>query len=270
MGLLLKQSTAVDVIIGVFVDDADGKTVEAALTIEDANVLLSKLGQGLTAKNDANDAAYDANGFYNCPLNATDTNTLGTLQLSCNMAGALPVYHEFMVVTANVWDTLCAADKLDVNLVADQSAATVGTVSTVTSCTTTVTNTDLTAFAVNYSAARAGYIDELAAANIPTDLTNIANAVDAVDNFVDTEITAIVNAIAALNNIAAADVLAEAVDGAVTLKQALAVILAFSAGKCNGGGTATINFRDIGDTKNRIQATVTAVGDRTAVTRDGA
>jgi len=116
MGLLLKQSTSVDVLIGPFMDEDDGKTTEEALTIEDEHVLLSKLGQALAAKNDANDATHDDLGYYNCPLNATDTNTLGTLQLCCHMAGALPVYHEYMVVTANVWDTLCGADLFQTDL----------------------------------------------------------------------------------------------------------------------------------------------------------
>ena len=93
MGLWLKQSTAVDVLIGPFVDSTDGNTTEEALTIEDEHVLLSKNGQALAAKNDANDATHDDLGYYNCPLNTTDTNTLGQLCLCVHMAGALPVYH---------------------------------------------------------------------------------------------------------------------------------------------------------------------------------
>jgi len=51
MGLILKQSTAVDVLIGPFVDSTDGNTVEGALTIEDEHVRLSKLGQNMIPKN---------------------------------------------------------------------------------------------------------------------------------------------------------------------------------------------------------------------------
>ena len=48
------------------------------------------------------------------------------------------------------------------------------------------------------------------------------------------------------------------------------VVSAVLAGKSSGGGTATIVFRDAGDTKNRISATVDADGNRTAVgTQDG-
>ena len=47
----LKQSTSVDVLIGPFVDDADGDTPATGLTLD---VELSKNGQALTAKADAN------------------------------------------------------------------------------------------------------------------------------------------------------------------------------------------------------------------------
>jgi hypothetical protein len=47
------------------------------------------------------------------------------------------------------------------------------------------------------------------------------------------------------------------------------IILAATAGKSDGGGTSTINFRDAADIKNRITATVDANGNRTAVTLDG-
>ena len=92
--LLLKANTAVDVLIGPFLDDTDGKTTEEGLTISQADVLLSKNGQALTQKNDATAASHDDHGMYNCELDATDTNTEGTLVLSVQESGALPVWHE--------------------------------------------------------------------------------------------------------------------------------------------------------------------------------
>lgn len=66
------------------------------------------------------------------------------------------------------------------------------------------------------------------------------------------------------------DVLDEVVEGTVTLRQALRLALSVLTGKSSGGGTATLIFRDIGDTKDRISCTVDANGNRTAVgTRDG-
>ncbi len=65
-------------------------------------------------------------------------------------------------------------------------------------------------------------------------------------------------------------VLDEVIEGAVTLRETLRLILSVLTGKSSGGGTATVVFRDIGDTKARISATVDSNGNRTAVgTRDG-
>ena len=56
------------------------------------------------------------------------------------------------------------------------------------------------------------------------------------------------------------------VEGTVTMAHAMQLILAACAGKVDGGGTTTIHFRDIADTKNRITATVDASGNRSAIT----
>ena len=113
--IYLKQSTAVDVLVGPFVDDADGKTAETALTIAQADVRLSKNGQNMASKNDDTSCAHDELGYYNCELDATDTNTLGALVLAVHETGALPVRHEFMIVMAHWWDTMCGADYLHVD-----------------------------------------------------------------------------------------------------------------------------------------------------------
>ena len=106
---ILKQSTAVDVLIGPFVDSTDGNTEETALTIAAASVLLSKNGQTLTLKSDVTTCAHDANGMYNCELDATDTNTVGNLVLFVHVAGALAVRHEFQVVEEAVYNDLFGA-----------------------------------------------------------------------------------------------------------------------------------------------------------------
>lgn len=58
------------------------------------------------------------------------------------------------------------------------------------------------------------------------------------------------------------------IDGAVTLKQTLAVLLAVAAGKTDITGS-TVTFRDVADTKNRVSAIMTG-SERTSVTLDGA
>lgn len=64
------------------------------------------------------------------------------------------------------------------------------------------------------------------------------------------------------------DVLDEVTEGTTTLRQLLRGFAAVLLGKASGLDTTTAVYRDIGDTKNRITATVDADGNRTAVTRD--
>lgn len=115
MSLWLKQSTAVTVKIGPFVDDTDFKTAETALTISQADIRLSKNGGAFAQSNNAAGATHDASGYYGVPLDATDTNTLGTLRVFVAETGALQVWQDFMVAPANVWDSLFGADLLQVD-----------------------------------------------------------------------------------------------------------------------------------------------------------
>ena len=105
--LILKQSTAVDVLIGPFVDTTDGNTVEADKTLD---VELSKNGQALANKSDSTAPAYDdgasVRGYYNCELDATDTNTVGTLMLCVHHTDALPVWHSYQVVEEAIYDAM--------------------------------------------------------------------------------------------------------------------------------------------------------------------
>lgn len=112
----LKQSTAITVKIGPFLDSTNGNDEETGLTINQADVRLSKNGGDYAQKNDANACVHDEKGEYSCQLNTTDTGTLGRLKLLVHVAGALAVWHEYMVVPANVWDSLFGSDKLQVDL----------------------------------------------------------------------------------------------------------------------------------------------------------
>ncbi len=73
-------------------------------------------------------------------------------------------------------------------------------------------------------------------------------------------------AISNLNDITVADIIAGISDGAYDLQEILRIMFAVLAGKSTGGGTTSIAFRDSGDTKNRVSATVDTDGNRTAVT----
>ncbi len=113
---ILKQSTAATIKLGPFIDDSDGKTAETGLTISQADIRLSKNGGDIAQTNNSAGATHDELGYYNVPLDTTDTNTLGRLLIAVHESGALPVWKEFLVVTANVYDTLCSTDTFDVNV----------------------------------------------------------------------------------------------------------------------------------------------------------
>lgn len=106
--LYLKADTAITLKIGPFIDDMDGKTAETGLTIAQADVRLSKNSGDTIQKNEGTSCTHDELGVYGCPIDATDTNTEGRLQLWVHKSGALPVFHEFMVVNADVFDSLFA------------------------------------------------------------------------------------------------------------------------------------------------------------------
>ena len=104
----LKQSTAVTVPIGPFVDESNATTPETGLTIAQGAVLLSKNGAVLAQKNYAASCiTLDTSvGMYGCGLNATDTGTVGLLSLSVHTWGALPVRHTYMVLPGHVYGGL--------------------------------------------------------------------------------------------------------------------------------------------------------------------
>lgn len=114
--LYLKQSTAATIKLGPFVDDSDGKTAETGLTISQADIRLSKNGGDIAQTNNSAGATHDELGYYNVPLDTTDTNTLGTLKVIVSESGALPVFADFMVITAEAYDTLCGTDHFTVDL----------------------------------------------------------------------------------------------------------------------------------------------------------
>lgn len=62
---------------------------------------------------------------------------------------------------------------------------------------------------------------------------------------------------------------ANAIETGLTLRQATRLIAAATAGKISGSNTTTITIRNaVADSKDRLVATVTATGDRTAITTD--
>lgn len=116
MATWLKQSTAVDIAIGPFLDSADGNTIESGLTITQPDIRLKKNGGAWAQKNAAQTLSHEENGWYEIALDTTDTNTLGILIVAVHESGALPVWREFLIVPTNVYDAFLDADLLQVDL----------------------------------------------------------------------------------------------------------------------------------------------------------
>lgn len=253
--MFLKQSTASQsVLIGPFLDSTDGDTAETGLTIANTDIRLSKNGGNMAAKNSGG-GTHDEAGWYTITLDATDTNTVGTLQLSVDVSGALPVWHEFQVVEESVYDNFFATSAVGPLTAAQVNAQ----------CDTALTDYDpptnaemeaRTIAAANYAtAANLATVDTNVDAilvdtgtTLPATLATIDTVVDAI--LVDTD-TTIPGLIAALNDITVADVLTTqmtqsyASDGtAPTLAQALFAIQQFLQERAVSGTTVTVKQLD--------------------------
>lgn len=152
MTLWLKQSTAATVVLGPFVDATDGVSPETGLSVTQAETRLSKNGGAFAQKNDANTASHGEEGNYLLALDATDTGTLGRLRVSVYIAGALPVWADFMVLPANVFDSLVSgSDTLDVQVTGMGAGV-------VTAAAVATDAIDSDALAGNAAAEIAGYV----------------------------------------------------------------------------------------------------------------
>ena len=120
--IYLKVATAATVHIGPFVDSTDGFTAETGLDVTSTTIRISANG-GAWGAADAS-ATHSSNGYYTTILDATDTATLGRLDLACNITGALPVFQTYHVIQAHVFDTLFSTDTFNVNVAEWASSAT--------------------------------------------------------------------------------------------------------------------------------------------------
>ncbi len=167
----LRQSTAVDILLGPFLDETTGKDAEAGLTILRADVKLSKNGQGLAQKTEASQSQADgSDGYYNCVLDTTDTNTVGQLTLIVHESGALPVRLDYHIVEEAVYDAMYGGSAAGPLLAA-------GTLANVTT-TATVSN-DVTTDSASRTASKAD-VSALATG------TNVTDAHSTTDGKIDT------------------------------------------------------------------------------------
>lgn len=242
--MYLKQSTASQsVLIGPFVDSTDGVTAETGLTIANTDIRLSANGGNMAAKTSGG-GTHDEAGWYTITLDATDTATVGRLQLSVAVAGALPVWAEFQVLEENVYDAWLGA-----------SAA---------------AGTDLAAILTD-TADMQPKLGTPAGADMSADIAAVKS--DSAAILTDTGTDGVVVAAASksdyrLSSTGVDDILDEVTEGTTTLRQLMRGFAAVLLGKASGLDTTSAVYRDIGDSKDRITATVDADGNRSAVTRD--
>lgn len=105
--IFLRQSTASQEIpLGRFVDSTDGNTEETGLTIANTDIKIWKTGATTLASKNSGGATHIANGEYYCVLDATDTDTIGPLKVTCHVSGALYVQVFCTVLDEAVYDVM--------------------------------------------------------------------------------------------------------------------------------------------------------------------
>ena len=186
MSIWLKEDTVVDLKLGPFLDDTDGKTAETALTIAQADVQVSKNGGAFAQKSETTSATHDADGWYKVPLDATDTNTSGVTTVQIAVAGALPVWINCMVLPATVYDAFISTGNLLVDAVkisgsttaADNVEANIGNLDAAVASRSTITtaqvNTECDTALTDYGALKPS--GTLAVCTTNTDMRGTDNA----------------------------------------------------------------------------------------------
>ena len=122
MPIYLRQATAGQVrTIGPFHDENDYKTPETALSI--ANTDIKLIQGGVSSNKNSGGATHVVNGEYTLTFDAVDSATVGEIELSVIVAGALPVFDRILVLEEAVYDAHHTAGAL--GYVASQVVASV-------------------------------------------------------------------------------------------------------------------------------------------------
>lgn len=107
-----------EIVLGPFVDSTDGNTEETGLTIANTDIKLWKAGATTLANKNSGGATHISNGMYYAVLDATDTNTLGSMRVYVHVSGALAVIVDAIVLPQKVYDSLISgSDNLEIDLI---------------------------------------------------------------------------------------------------------------------------------------------------------
>lgn len=231
--IFLRSNTAVIVAVGPFYDKTDGITIKTALTITNERITLiaetdagsaptlildNIAGATGSTSNDLNYITNGDNGMMQMELQASDVNRVGRMKLSItDAANHVPVFHEFFVLPQAIFDWLTG---VIVPLPANMTQILGTAVSTPTVAGVPNVNVktwnDLAAVALPLIPTTAGRTLDVSAggeagvdwANVgsPTTVlnlsgttiktaTDLATAINIIDDFLDTEIAAILAAV---------------------------------------------------------------------------
>lgn len=160
----LRQSTASqEISLGQFLDSTDGDTEENGLTIANTDIKLRKGGTTTLANKNSGGATNISNGVYHATLDATDTSTLGLLEVYVHVAGALATKSSYMVLPATSYDALVT------NGLNDVAATDIVSAGAITTLTGAVVNVDLVDTLTTYTGNTPQTADHTAGiADIPT------------------------------------------------------------------------------------------------------
>lgn len=127
MSQYLKADTGATILIGPFVDKTNGVTPEVGLAAGDVDEIgvYKHDGTSLVDISGTTTFTHRAGGMYTLTLSTTDTNTEGRLTVYVrDDSVCLPVWKDFMVVNANVYDSLFAVAATDYLKVKDDEGNT--------------------------------------------------------------------------------------------------------------------------------------------------
>jgi ActR/RegA family two-component response regulator len=216
--IYLKQSTASqEVPLGYFVDSSDGNTEETGLTIANTDIKIWKAGATTLASKNSGGATHISNGIYYAVLDATDTDTLGSLVIFVHVSGALAIKVDCCVLAANVYDALIGGGDLlqvDVQQFGNTNATASGgrpEVNTTHAAGTAwgsgaITAASIATDAIDGDAIAASAVTEIQAGLSTLDAAGVRSAVglasanldtqlSTIDDFLDTEVAAILSAV---------------------------------------------------------------------------
>lgn len=297
---IMQSATGINLILGPFVSQADGKTpIETIDLVTADSAIIFK--HGATSASYSIDSATWTNmgsGYYGLAATSTMFDTLGPSKIAINdVSICLPYHLDVMVTHDNYWNAKYSTSPF----MASASGGTIASVSnsvnftqgTIASVSNSVWFTAGTVASVSNSVwFTAGTIASVSnsvwftagtIASVSNSVWFTAGTIASVSNSVwmstmtgnitgnlTGNITGnLVGIVASFSVAAIDDVWDEVVDGVYTGRQSMRLQNSFVAGKAAVAvGSATVSFRDLADTKNRIVMDVDDDGNRTTVTKD--